>query len=300
MGTKTLKLKSRLTEAEAASLLSSLIGEDVTVDDLASYAKQGIIPAYLTMNQAKFPGSTLCLVEAAEYLSFDKRDMPGRTEKSKTPNLYDQEFRAWQKEVPYPLELYNSSDDQGRYDFQCARDSEGVIWVVFAGIHHEGYPSGGGPLERIREEHWVRVYTPQVISKVASILNDVNAYPNWPAVPHGRTIDDGKGEFQGCEDDWVVPLVSPYDHGMRDGKPIERPAPAESQRLDPRERDTYSRILFVLAKKAGLKLERLGADEKLLVEYAAREGLPIPTGKGTIERKLLAAKLLAQQNFLDS
>jgi hypothetical protein len=294
MSHKKLKLKSRLTEEEAAMLLSSLINEEVTAKDMEDYAKNHLIPAYWTMNQELYPGSTFGFVEVGEYLSLDSRDLPGRSKRSP---LDECEYRCWNKELPLPLDVISTSDDKGEFKFRCANDSEGTRWVVFAGIHTEEFPGGNGPLERIRDEHCVRVYTPQIIYKVANILNDETAFPSWPAISHGPLSSDADGNIYGCEKDWALALVSPYEP-----RPFILDNSKESQqetssKIDPRERETYNRILYVLARKAGLKLEKLGADEKLLIEYAAREGLIIPSGNGTIERKLLAAKLLTEQNF---
>lgn len=66
-------------------------------------------------------------------------------------------------------------------------------------------------------------------------------------------------------------------------------AEMEGKPFDPRERATFERLLYVLAREAGYKLEKPHSDEVLIREYAARIGATAPTGKGSIARKLEAA-----------
>lgn len=299
MAIKPLKLKHRLTEAEAAMLLSSLIGEEVTIDDMAEYARTGIVPAYIEMDQEKYPNALFNLIEHREYLELDSRDVAGRLrpQVKKLPLVVSASTRFWHKVVPFPLLKSRSTDPEGSYEYSIAVDSNGVRWAVFAALQADDYCSGHGPLERVRDEHFVRVYTPQAINLVAQVLNNPTACPGNPAVIHTRTSTEEMGGYNGFDEDWPSPLISPYEVLTEQVEPTATPGSVDSSRFDPRERDSYKRILYVLAKKAGLKLEELGGDAKDLVEYAAREGLILPTGKGTIEKKLLAAKLMAQKDF---
>lgn len=56
--------------------------------------------------------------------------------------------------------------------------------------------------------------------------------------------------------------------------------------VSPRERASYERIIYVLAREAGYKLTKPHADENLIIAQATLLGAKIPTGKGVIARKL--------------
>jgi len=65
----------------------------------------------------------------------------------------------------------------------------------------------------------------------------------------------------------------------------------DSKPLDPRERKTYERLIYVLAKEAKYSLSKLTSDERMIQEYAGSIGALVPTGKGPIADKLEAAVL---------
>lgn len=268
MATKLLKLKPQLTEVEAATLLSSLLGEEVTSSEMVVYAQQGIIPAYIEMDQSKYPGACFHLIEHREYLELGSREVPTRLRptQKRLPAVGDSSIRFWHELVPYPLLKSRTSDEAGEFEYSLTTDANGTRWVVFAAPVVDGYLPGHGPLERVTDEHVVRVYTPQLIFQIAQILSDASTCPVWPAVAHPRTSVERMGGFNGFDDDWAMPLISPYEEEV-EGRSRSAPDDNDSSRFDSRERDTYKRLVYVLAKKAGLKLEKLGADEKGLLEY---------------------------------
>lgn len=71
---------------------------------------------------------------------------------------------------------------------------------------------------------------------------------------------------------------------------------AEEKPLDQRERATYERIIYVLAKEAGYQLEHFTADEVALQQHAASIGAKVPTGKGPIADRLKAAAKRYEQD----
>lgn len=75
--------------------------------------------------------------------------------------------------------------------------------------------------------------------------------------------------------------------------PAERPA---EQELDSRERATFERLVYVLAKEAGYQLDATHADETTIQQAAAAHNARVPTGKGTIAKYLKAAKARAEQD----
>ena len=64
--------------------------------------------------------------------------------------------------------------------------------------------------------------------------------------------------------------------------------------LDTRERASLERLIYVLAHEAKFRLIKPHADEEVIKEAAARLGVKIPTGKGTIAKYLEAAKCRAE------
>lgn len=59
--------------------------------------------------------------------------------------------------------------------------------------------------------------------------------------------------------------------------------------LDPRERASFERLVYVLAREAKYRLEKPYADEDLILRYADTIGAKVPAGKGLIAKKLEAA-----------
>lgn len=70
----------------------------------------------------------------------------------------------------------------------------------------------------------------------------------------------------------------------------------DSKPFDPRERSTYERLVYVLARKSGYFLKgKCNTEETLIQQYAASIGAVVPTGKGRIADKLqTAVKRFAQ------
>lgn len=59
--------------------------------------------------------------------------------------------------------------------------------------------------------------------------------------------------------------------------------------LDSRERASFERLVYALAREAGYRLEKPYADADLILRYADTIGAKVPTGKGLIAKKLEAA-----------
>lgn len=59
--------------------------------------------------------------------------------------------------------------------------------------------------------------------------------------------------------------------------------------LDSRERASFERLVYVLAREAKYRLEKPYADADLILRYADTIGAKVPTGKGLIAKKLEAA-----------
>lgn len=70
---------------------------------------------------------------------------------------------------------------------------------------------------------------------------------------------------------------------------LNKPLDKVSMSLDNRERTSMERLIFVLAKKAKLKLEKLHSDEVAIQNSAALYGVKVPVGKGSIAKYLKAA-----------
>lgn len=69
--------------------------------------------------------------------------------------------------------------------------------------------------------------------------------------------------------------------------------------VDPRERVTFERLVYVLALEAKYTLEKPNADEAAIQQYASRIGAMVPTGKGSIASKLTAAVARFEQDRKD-
>ncbi|VVN09303.1 hypothetical protein PS647_03757 [Pseudomonas fluorescens] len=69
--------------------------------------------------------------------------------------------------------------------------------------------------------------------------------------------------------------------------------------LDPRERASYERLLYVLAREARHNLENPHAAEETIQHFAATIGAKVPMGKGAIASKLKAAVARAAQDAIE-
>lgn len=78
-------------------------------------------------------------------------------------------------------------------------------------------------------------------------------------------------------------------------------AEIKSEPVESRERFTYERLLYVLARQARYPLEgKCYNDEGLIQQYAARIGAKVPTGKGPIAKKLVAAVARFAEDQVDA
>lgn len=152
MAIKPLKLKRYISEEEAAQLLSLLIGEKVSSKEMAEYALEGVIPAYMQfspVDEKTYPKGMFSL--AGDDL-FPESDLVTLDE--------------WLTVIPYPLP-----------DHGWIEDSRGARWQVFA--HRADLLA-----DAITPDHYVRIYAPQEVCQAAEIMNDPTAYPQWPAINH--------------------------------------------------------------------------------------------------------------------
>lgn len=185
MAVKPLKLKRYISEEEAAQLLKLLIGEEVTSDDMAEYARSGVVPAYI------------------EFAPADRQEYPGEgfylldRDGANDPHMLRVPFGCdwWQDILPYPL------PGDG-----WLVDSYGTEWKVLVA-------NADGCLEPASDERYARVYAPQEICQVAQILNDPTAFPEWPAVIHSHgpswTYSDDESDENGA-----LHFISPYDDAL--------------------------------------------------------------------------------------
>lgn len=185
MAIKPLKLKRYISEKEAAQLLSLLIGEEISSEDMAAYALSGVVPAYIQftpVNQQEFLG--------AGFYMLDRDD-------ASTPDMLDiaRGGNWWLDVLPYPL----PSND-------WLVDSYGTEWKAFeAGTD--------GKFELADAERHPRIYAPQEVCQVAQILNDPSSYPEWPAIIHSHgpswTYSDDESDDNG-----PIHILSPYDDAL--------------------------------------------------------------------------------------
>lgn len=82
---------------------------------------------------------------------------------------------------------------------------------------------------------------------------------------------------------------------LRDQLEQER-ASEDGKPLSPRERTTYERLVYVLAREAGYRLEQPHAEEIALQKFAATIGATVPTGKGVIAGRLTTARRRFEQD----
>ncbi|MEB0076294.1 hypothetical protein QN386_06965 [Pseudomonas sp. CCI3.2] len=66
--------------------------------------------------------------------------------------------------------------------------------------------------------------------------------------------------------------------------------------LDPRERASLERLIYLLSTEAGYKLSQPHKAEEIIQQEAARRGLKVPSGKGTIAKQLEAAEQRAKMD----
>lgn len=74
---------------------------------------------------------------------------------------------------------------------------------------------------------------------------------------------------------------------------------SDSDTVSKRERATYERLIYALAKEAKYKLQQPFADEKLIINYARTIGAKVPEGKGVIAKKLEFASARFSRDMID-
>ncbi|SKA88462.1 hypothetical protein SAMN05421862_105203 [Pseudomonas extremaustralis] len=191
MASKPLKLKKFISEKEAAQLLSQLISEVVSSEEMADYANSGVVPAYISFPTTNHPGVGFYLLSQSDTYDKSITDAPHCGDNCVTNYL------------PYPLR----PNWEGMY-----KDTKGNF--VQANIE-----AADGSLVRLKNaEHYPRIYSPSEICKVAQILNDPSSCPEWPAVTHAC------GPFwSGFNNDHEVEneqIVSPYDWAKYSGSEL--------------------------------------------------------------------------------
>lgn len=201
MAIKPLKLKRYITEDEAAQLLSALIDEKVTPQDMHDYALTGVVPAYIKFSpkdREKYPTGNFGLVSIEYFQPLIWNHFRGIDDGVTTSidmdligGLTNSDLEPCFQLLPYPL-LGGSyvSEANGR-------------WRVFVG-------RADGGVEVVSDEHYVRMYSPPEVCNVAVIMNDPLSCPEWPAVLHSHGMVDAD-EF-----DEYRPFVweSPFDPGL--------------------------------------------------------------------------------------
>ncbi|MGB4074584.1 hypothetical protein [Pseudomonas sp.] len=223
MALKPLKLKRYVTEEEAATLLSSLIGEEVTAADMEEYARQGIVPAYM---QSK-----------SMFLLFDMGAYKQWLLAPDAPISQELAHHAM-KIAPWPQE-------------DIVEDSEGAEWLLM----DEG--TNFSAAEFVKDHHYTRVYAPVEICRAAVLMNDATACPEWPAVLHsqGHRLNQA-GEKDRQILSYFARLDIPDDVKgsgfLRSTKP---PHPVLPTKLDGRERTSMELMIFALADEAGYQLD---------------------------------------------
>lgn len=182
---KPLKNHRYINESEAAELLSSRIGEVVTVTDMAGYALNGVVPAYMRYrpaNKTGYPEDYFELIRTSELREINIIDL--RIVPDSEMNMHI---------LPFPL----PSDG-------TVTDSRGTCWRVFAG-------RSDGRLEPVREEHFVRIYAPREVNRAAKTIND-QSDTSWPPVRHscGETWEIDRDAYRDGE---TVSFLSPFEMG---------------------------------------------------------------------------------------
>ena len=202
MAIKPLKLKRYISEEEAAQLLSLLIGEAVTSEEMGSYALDGVIPAYLKYapkNRELHPGDCFYLVAIEHFSHLGGDHFRGvedeglhALDKAAVDVLSTTDAQKCFQVLPYPLLT-------GGY----VAEATGNRWRVFVG-------GPGETLEKVGDSHFVRVYSPPEVCKVAQLLNDSESCPEWPAVlhSHATVAEDEFYDYQPFQ--WQ----SPFDEGL--------------------------------------------------------------------------------------
>lgn len=156
MAIKPLKLKRYLSEDEAAQLLSLLIDEKVSTEDMAQFALEGIVPAYMQFSPSDrktYPEGVFTLADDENFPEHDAKRYA---------------MQEWLAVIPYPLP-----------DHGWIEDSSGARWKVLAGRADDG-------VDEVTPAHYVRIYSPKEICQAAQLMNDPNACPEWPAIHHSH------------------------------------------------------------------------------------------------------------------
>lgn len=181
MALKPLKNHRYLSEDEAAEMLSSRIGEAVSAEEMAGYALNGVVPAYMQYqprDQELYPAAHFELIRLSEL---------SRLAGSPLSVIHSERYL---KTLPFPL------PDDG-----IVTDSRGEYWRVFAGRSDRG-------LDEVSAEHYVRVYAPRELARAAKVINDPSN-TSWPTLTHssGETWEIERDEYNDGE---VVSILSPF------------------------------------------------------------------------------------------
>ncbi|HSX65112.1 MAG TPA: hypothetical protein VLF15_10300 [Pseudoxanthomonas sp.] len=258
MALKPLKLKRYVTEEDAAELLSSLIGEKVTAKDMEDYARQGIVPAYMQARSMFYLFGT----DGFEQLI----RQPGS-------NLSEAQARHSVAIVPWP------QDD-------IVEDNEGGEWLLRAeGVSYSATAA-------ITDEHYTRVYAPSEICKVAVLMNDPIACPEWPAVLHsqGHAFSKEGGEGIKILSYFSRPDIPEIIQSTQLSEKSPHVEPAHSTKLDPRTAESYRLMIYALALEAGYPLDQPAKAETVLKNRLTSLGInKLVGGKGTIQKHFEAA-----------
>jgi hypothetical protein len=221
MAIKPLKLKRYISEEEAAKLLSFLIGEDVSGEDMAAYALEGIIPAYM-----QFSPVDQETYKEGRFSACDDSDYP---EFTKVGAGHEMSI------IPYPLPSDGWIKDSIGFKWRVCVESGGYIYVDEKAGSSYGDIRAGTILEDVTPDHYIRIYVPQEVCQVAQIMNDPTACPTWPAIfhSHGDTWqwleeDESVGEGK------TVHLLSPFRYANEYMPsviaPRKHPAPLEDDK----------------------------------------------------------------------
>lgn len=285
---KPLKLKRFVTEEEGASLLSHLIGEEINAEDMHEYALAGVVPAYMKYapkDREKYQETGFRFVEIDRFSELDASHQLGvesaevnAQDKAIVETLTTSDSLACSQVLPYPLLA-------GGY----VAERSGERWRVFVG-------RADGGLEKVGAEHFVRVYSPPELCQIAQILNDPTACPEWPAVLHSHAMVR-EDELDGFDENGPFDMLSPFDEHLyflipEAGK--TRAAQPSKLDLDPRERASMERMIYLLAKMARLDLALPYKAAEAMALEAGFEGLEAPSEE-TVKKYLQAADSRAKE-----
>jgi hypothetical protein len=110
-------------------------------------------------------------------------------------------------------------------------------------------------------------------------------------------------DVRGTEDSLVRQLKHERDARqsaeLAAAEPRNASQESESDTVSKRERATYERLIYALAKEANYKLQQPFADEKLIINYARTLGAKVPEGKGVIAKKLESASARFSRDLVE-